>query len=483
MKKDKLDMKQKKKIAVVCMSTPNYGNNLVNMTLEKEGHDVTMVFPPGDYTDIVRCRSFYFSNDHYDNRKMIFPNTYKELVLLNQLFDIFVVGGDQVFRFIFQYPAGGFFSLDWVSPDKTKVCVGTSFGQDGYEEKHPFFREREKYWFNHFSMMLVREQSGEELLKEYFEIDTEVKTILDPVLLCEPGYITSIADDISFDKKYMAVYFLDKSEKKMKGVQAIADKYYSGRIIEYLDISGETEKISGFDDNSDRDHSRGEEWLCVIKKSDFLITDSFHGICMALMLHKQFCVMVPDKFRGMIRIREILNTCELQDRLISDFSDFIDNDFINQEIDYEIVDNILAQKRKESLMLIENALCRESECSDDFWEIYINKAGKFMNKNEQDDFTYIAWGAGDIFRRTLPYLRTKGVKYVCDMRENLWGSEADEGIEIISKEDLKRFDKVFIIVTIDSWIETMNIFKAMKDQENIVGIENVLERQGNEIHI
>ena len=152
-------------------------------------------------------------------------------------------------------------------------------------------------------------------------------------------------------------------------------------------------------------------------------------------------------------------------------------------IDYEIVDNILAQKRKESLMLIENALCRESECSDDFWEIYINKAGKFMNKNEQDDFTYIAWGAGDIFRRTLPYLRTKGVKYVCDMRENLWGSEADEGIEIISKEDLKRFDKVFIIVTIDSWIETMNIFKAMKDQENIVGIENVLERQGNEIHI
>ena len=54
-----------------------------------------------------------------------------------------------------------------------------------------------------------------------------------------------------------------------------------------------------------------EEWLAYIKNADFIITDSFHGICFSIIFHKQFIALV-NKIRGESRFTSLLRLLKLE---------------------------------------------------------------------------------------------------------------------------------------------------------------------------
>ena len=58
-----------------------------------------------------------------------------------------------------------------------------------------------------------------------------------------------------------------------------------------------------------------EEWMVHYKNADFIITDSIHGMCFAIIHKKQFFVLV-NNWRGKERFLSLATLLGLEDRMI-----------------------------------------------------------------------------------------------------------------------------------------------------------------------
>ena len=59
-----------------------------------------------------------------------------------------------------------------------------------------------------------------------------------------------------------------------------------------------------------------EDWLKAFQKAEYVITDSFHGVCMALVFEKKF-LYIPNKFRGITRFKTLNENFGIKDRMIN----------------------------------------------------------------------------------------------------------------------------------------------------------------------
>jgi len=475
----------KKKIGIVVMGTRNYGNNLVNIALsyvlEQMGYETMFIFPPENSDKYVRDQSFLFSETSYPHKKALLLSEYSELTLLNAEFDLFVLGGDQLFRSTFMCSTFDFFCLDWVDTNKKTISIGTSFGLDHYELSLPFYKGFYQFWLQRFAGISVREKSGEQILKNELNVSKETVTTLDPVLIAGKEFLKKIDyDDLSGEKGYVFSYFLDSHKEITCIIEYVANKYCNGAKKRFENIGYENELLENISITHFNSVS-GETWISLIANCDFLMTDSFHGICLALLFSKKFCVLMPEEDRGKTRIKEILREYGLEDRVVTDLEDFVSRDVYNRSIRFDAVEEKINLLRDKSIKwILEQLRLDQRKRKDNFIDIYRNKSWKFVKDKVTADVEYIAWGAGDIFLRSLHVIRKKNIRYVVDQRSDMIGKEIISGVEVISEEKMKEKKNVVVIVTIDSWEITMDIYRRLKNCENVLGIANVLERHGYE---
>lgn len=89
-------------------------------------------------------------------------------------------------------------------------------------------------------------------------------------------------------------------------------------------------------------------WLKQINSSKMIVTNSFHCMVMAILLHKDFWVIPPYPGRE-TRMLSLLNRIGLAHRYINAASSLEKNiDLVNAKIDYEKVDYDLSILRKKS---------------------------------------------------------------------------------------------------------------------------------------
>ena len=72
------------------------------------------------------------------------------------------------------------------------------------------------------------------------------------------------------EKDFIGYYFIVNTEKKLKVVNEIAKKYATEKIIDL------------------KQDSSVEEWLYLIKNAKYIICDSFHATCFAIIFNKSF---------------------------------------------------------------------------------------------------------------------------------------------------------------------------------------------------
>ena len=94
-----------------------------------------------------------------------------------------------------------------------------------------------------------------------------------------------------------------------------------------------------------------EDWLKAFDEAEYVINDSFHACVFSILFHKQFTV-IGNKTRGMSRFQSLLKMFGLEDRLITDPKEYREL----SDIDYNRVDQILSEKREESLSFLRKAL-------------------------------------------------------------------------------------------------------------------------------
>ena len=130
-----------------------------------------------------------------------------------------------------------------------------------------------------------------------------LNVVLDPTLLLNKyDYEEIINSQTNNEKKNIFCYILDNNNK----VKILTDSI--SKILE-LPCNG----IVGINDFKEP-YPAVEEWLFAIQKSEFVITDSFHGTVFAIIFNVPFIVCINNN-RGAERFISLLNKLDLFDRI------------------------------------------------------------------------------------------------------------------------------------------------------------------------
>lgn len=342
----------------------NYGNNLSYIslynTIKNLGYSVLMIERPlnSDWKPDANPTLFKYNPYIKTECAPLFKNK-KDMLKLNHCVDRIVVGSDQCFNANLYKFFGKYITLDWVFDCIPKIGYSISFGDD-FVWYDKITKNIVSYYLKRFNKISVREDSGVYLCEK--EFDSKVDFCLDPIFLSDKNFYINLINKSDFNVREhsMFTYILDNNEYKQKIIDSVAEK---------LNL-----KINTISDaRVNKQTMYVEDFLKNIYKSDFIIADSFHGICMCIILEKQF-IVIPNERRGLTRFESLLKMLNLQERLVTDKSDI--NYLISNPIDYKIVNKILTEKKIQSLEWLKmaiNSSKKTSLSSNDISKIEGNK--------------------------------------------------------------------------------------------------------------
>lgn len=249
-------------------------------------------------------------------------------------FDAIVVGSDQIwraryFRNISNNPADMFlaFADKW---NIKRFAYAASFGTDQWEldEKET---EESLHYAKKFDAISVREDSGVKLCRENLGIASE--HVLDPtMLLTRDEYKTLINIECS-TKCALVSYILDRDADKANIVDALSKRFgkeYSINRQEYPVPSVEF-------------------WLEGMVRAERMVTDSFHGTAFSINFNIPF-VVLSNQSRGQSRLESILKMFHLENRMVYSLEQALE--IIDTPIDWDMVNNILANQRNKSITFL-----------------------------------------------------------------------------------------------------------------------------------
>ena len=149
------------------------------------------------------------------------------------------------------------------------------------------------------------------MAKNYFNVSAE--WVLDPLFLCDIKHFKSFAKKgRPLLHKGLGCYILDTTEHD--GLKIVDD------VSKTLNLKSCI--ISDYQNPSNRKNNiTVEDWLATYFSSEFIITDSFHGTCMAIILQKPF-IVVANVRRGLTRFESILELAGLRERLVFNLDEY-----------------------------------------------------------------------------------------------------------------------------------------------------------------
>lgn len=277
-----------------------------------------------------------------DNLPLTEKYTYlDDLTKLNEVFKSFVVGSDQVLNHSFIKEDKAIYYLNFINCDKNAICYAGSFGaaKDSYLSKiDQDYKDYYSYALQQFDALSLREfKTGSEICNA---LGVEnVCGVLDPVFLVSPIYWQTLAHhEISNEiaKSEGVVYEVnDKTPIKNQLAQKLSGLFF---------ISAE---ISPY------------EFLAKFSTCKFVLTDSFHGTCFALIFNKPF-VVINSSQTSLVRIKELF--AQLDSSLESKIIDHDNYDaqsikkLLNEPYQWDLINSQIQKLKLSSLNFLQNAL-------------------------------------------------------------------------------------------------------------------------------
>ena len=257
-------------------------------------------------------------------------------------YDAFVVGSDQVWRpRYFGKIEDAFlkFTHNW---SVRRLSYAASFGTDQLEYEYEMLQSCSKL-LEGFDAVSVREDVAVKMCEEWFGYEN-AEHVLDPVMLMDVQKYKDLAEDSAEHscKGKIMTYILDPSKEK-------------SAVVDFMT------KVSGLDVAPTLKSyvvPPVQQWLAGFCYADFVVTDSFHGCVLSILLHKRF-IAVGNSLRGMSRMSSLLEMFGLDDRLVQGIDPEDDGEFWLAEPDWATVDAVLVQQREKSLKFLSEALNKE----------------------------------------------------------------------------------------------------------------------------
>lgn len=257
-------------------------------------------------------------------------------------YEVFVVGSDQVWRpRYFGRIEDAFlkFTDGW---SVKRVAYAASFGTDQLEYEYESLEVCSKLLAG-FDAVSVREDVAVGMCEEWFGYEG-ASHVLDPVMLLDADVYRTLgagAAEHPCEGKVMT-YFLDPSHEKDCVVDFIAE--ITGKNV--------VQTLQGYV------VPPVEQWLAGFCDADYVVTDSFHGCVLSMLLHKRF-VAVGNSLRGMARMSSLMSMFGLDGRLVQGIDPEDDGEYWLSDPDWDAVDAVLEEQRTKSFAFLKAALKKE----------------------------------------------------------------------------------------------------------------------------
>lgn len=199
--------------------------------------------------------------------------SYSELEDLNEHFDLFLAGSDQVWNWRWSGFDRTYF-LDFADISK-RYSYAASFGFDMVQENQ---QETYATLLNTFQALSVREKTGVEIIKKV----TGRRAInhVDPTLLLSNEDWNSLAETPG-EKGYVLLYTLEKSEE----LENLAAQLAEERHVQVIRIVDAIRKVDKY---VCRGFMSPAEFVGLFANASCIVTNSYHGLMFSCIFEKEF---------------------------------------------------------------------------------------------------------------------------------------------------------------------------------------------------
>lgn len=369
--------------------TSNYGQIIqhwaLQCTLKKMGHYPYLIrYYPGfnhgilkrwlkeykvvDYVraicSLVKGNSMPFKRVIHDNKRAfdkfrnenlaVSKHKYYRLTDLQVLppsADAYIVGSDQVWSQLLSNKENEVYFLNFGSHDTLRIAYAPSFSMNEYPETLlPELCNN----LSRFDSVSCREYSGVDICRKAKCL--KAKKVIDPTFLVKKvDYIGLIKQAKNKHDDYVYIYSLNISEPNEIRWNELKHEL-GGKHVVVTPADGYIVGAESFGSEVEYSYGTVQEWLSNIYHSSLVVTPSFHGVAISILLEKDF-VYVPlagAYSKGNNRIFDLLNDLDLIDRVLLKNKQY--KEIINNSVNWQLVNEKLSVLRNASLEFLNNSL-------------------------------------------------------------------------------------------------------------------------------
>lgn len=263
---------------------------------------------------MLHPRKFEEFRQNYIKQSELYYSKFAELKKNPPDADIYIAGSDQIWNVNSNQenslPA---YFLSFGKKSAKRMSYAASFG---VESINPVKREIVKELLKDFSYISVREKKGIEICGSLGYDD--IKWDPDPTLLLDASAYRALYKDVepaNSDKKWCFVYIVDNQCKvdfdKIK-------LWAESKDLNLFYVTGDSAS-----ENINTHYPSIPEWLHLIDKAEYVITNSFHGCVFSILFHKKFAAipLTGSVYVGMnSRLDSLFEKFKINRMLNDDFS-------------------------------------------------------------------------------------------------------------------------------------------------------------------
>lgn len=291
--------------------------------------------------EAIQCRKQLFADFLKENYQLIAPKNNKDFSRLHEVFDLFLVGSDQVWN---PYYIALPHFLNFVHRKKPMFSYATSLGVSSLP---PQYKKMYQKYLSRFQAISVREKTGADVLQDI--VNSRIEVVVDPVFLLSKAQWEIFTEqsnihDMLKDKKYVLCYFLGNTYNYNDLVKHIQKRYGADVITVVADY-----EFKNWYDNVQL--AVGPyEFVDLISNAQCVCTDSFHAFSISVCLQKNMYLMKrfddssPESQNS--RLFDLADKLGLQDRFVNSIQDI--DVIISDSIEYKQVEEKLSAEIERS---------------------------------------------------------------------------------------------------------------------------------------
>ena len=260
--------------------------------------------------------------------------------------DVYVAGSDMIWN----YKCCRFdpvYFLDFHdAKDKKRISYAASFGDDSIpDDKLNEYRRR----IGLFDLISVRESQGKEYVRSL--INSKAIINCDPTLLLTTEQWIDSFELTDKGEKHIFVYYVEMTQDLQKAALELSKQH--GFKVVSMPCNTKKEMLSGLNDKylCDIFDSTGSplDFLSYVYNSEYILTNSFHGLVFSLLFHKKFLVKLDNDNHINVRAKNLMSLVGVESREFNKCD-------INDNIDWEYVDKKINILRNEARVYFNMAL-------------------------------------------------------------------------------------------------------------------------------